>query len=103
MKLKSVVRAIALLSVAAPALAQSSDTSQRVEITGSSIKRIVSEGALPVQVISRKELERQGIVSAEQMIANLSVNGNGLDNLASNADVVSGAAREGLLHLSGQF
>ncbi len=93
MKLKSVVRAIALLSVAAPALAQSSDASQRVEITGSSIKRIVSEGALPVQVISRKELERQGIVSAEQMIANLSVNGNGLDNLASNADVVSGAAR----------
>lgn len=93
MKLKTIVRAIALLGVAVPVLAQDAGVSQRVEITGSSIKRIASEGALPVQVISRKDLERQGIVTAEQLIATLSVNGNGLDNLASNADVVSGAAR----------
>jgi iron complex outermembrane receptor protein len=57
------------------------------------IKRIAEEGALPVQVITRQDLERQGIVTAEQLIASLSVNGNGLDNLAANADVVSGAAR----------
>jgi iron complex outermembrane receptor protein len=93
MKLKTIVRAIALLGVAAPLAAFSQDAAQRVEITGSSIKRIASEGALPVQVISRKDLENQGLVTAEQVIASLSVNGNGLDNLASNADVVSGAAR----------
>ncbi len=91
MKLKTIVRAIALLGAVAPALAQTS--LERVEITGSSIKRIASEGALPVQVISRQELDRQGIVTAEQFISILSSNGNGLDNLASNADVVAGAAR----------
>ncbi|MGX4640853.1 TonB-dependent receptor domain-containing protein [Massilia sp. SYSU DXS3249] len=65
----------------------------RVEVTGSSIKRIAKEGALPVEVISRKQLEEQGIVTAEQLIATLNINGNGSDNLASNADVTSGAQR----------
>jgi iron complex outermembrane receptor protein len=64
-----------------------------VEITGSSIKRIATEGALPLQVITREELEQQGILSAEQLISVININGNGLDNLASNADVVSGQAR----------
>lgn len=94
MKLKTIVRAIALLGVAAPALAQQpAPAAQRVEITGSSIKRIAAEGALPVQTITRDELDKQGIVNAEQLIATLTINGNGLDNLASNADVVSGQAR----------
>lgn len=93
MKTKMIVRAIALLGVATPVLAQQTTNLQRVEITGSSIKRIASEGALPVQIISRQELDRQGIATAEQFINTLSANGNGLDNLASNADVVAGAAR----------
>ena len=42
---------------------------QRVEITGSSIKRIAKEGALPVEVITCDQIEEQGIVSAEQLIA----------------------------------
>ena len=66
---------------------------QRVEITGSSIKRIAKEGALPLEIITRRQLEEQGIVNAEQLIANLNVNGNGSDNLASNSDVTSGAQR----------
>jgi iron complex outermembrane receptor protein len=66
---------------------------QRVEITGSNIKRVAAEGALPIQVITRTELEREGLASAEQVILWLSTNGNGLDNLASNADVVGGAQR----------
>jgi len=93
MKLKTIVRAIALLGVATPLLAQNAASDQRVEITGSSIKRIASEGALPVQVITRQELDKQGIVTAEQLIATLSVAGNGMDNLASNADVGAGTAR----------
>ncbi|MEK8049102.1 TonB-dependent receptor [Ideonella sp. DXS22W] len=93
MQLKSIVRAIALLGATLPVWAQTPDAPQRVEITGSSIKRIASEGALPVQIITPQELERQGISSAEQLISSLAINGNGLDNLASNADVVSGAAR----------
>jgi iron complex outermembrane receptor protein len=93
MKLKTIVRAIALLGVAAPLAAFSQDAAQRVEITGSSIKRIASEGALPVQIITRQDLEKQGIVTAEQMVASLSGNGNGMDNLASNSDVAAGSGR----------
>jgi iron complex outermembrane receptor protein len=90
MKMKILVGSLALLGLATHAHAQGT---QRIEITGSSIKRIQSEGALPLQTISRAELERQGIVSAEQLISTLTINSNGLDNLASNADVVSGQAR----------
>ncbi len=97
MKLNRLVAQLAITGLAAHAglaLAQSDGAKlERVEVTGSSIKRIKDEGALPIQVISRKDLERQGIVSAEQLISTLSVNGNGLDNLASNADVVAGQAR----------
>ncbi len=97
MKLKKLAQLMALMGVAAPimaqAQAQAEASMQRVEITGSSIKRIAKEGALPVEIISRKQLEDQGIVTAEQLIATLNVNGNGSDNLASNADVTSGAQR----------
>ena len=92
MKLKPLVQALAALSLASSALAQQANE-QKVEITGSSIKRLASEGALPVQIISRQQMEQQGLTSAEQVILWLSTNGNGLDNLASNADVVGGAQR----------
>jgi len=62
-------------------------------VTGSSIKRPADEGALPISVFSKLDLEQEGIASAEQLIMNLNINGNGLDNLASNADVVNGAQR----------
>ena len=96
MKLKKVAQLIALIGVAGPAMAQVAESQApmaRVEITGSSIKRIAKEGALPVEIISRKQIEEQGIVNAEQLIMTLNVNGNGSDNLASNADVTSGAQR----------
>ncbi len=65
-------------------------TPQRVEITGSSIKRIQTEGALPVQTISREEIERLGIVSAEQLVMRLTSNGTGADNLSSNVGIQLG-------------
>lgn len=97
MKLKKLTYGISLSLIAAPmAFAQAPTEPQRVErveITGSSIKRIATEGALPLTIITRAELDREGITTAEQLILNLSTNGNGLDNLASNADVVGGAQR----------
>ncbi len=60
----------ALLSVAAaPALAQ--DSTQRIEITGSSIKRIAAEGALPVQIISAEQIQRSGATSVADVIQKL--------------------------------
>lgn len=51
------------------ALAQ--EPAQRIEITGSSIKRIAVEGALPVQVISRQDIERSGATSVSDLIQSL--------------------------------
>jgi iron complex outermembrane receptor protein len=44
---------------------------QRVEITGSSIKRIAKEGALPVQTLSRKDIEQIGAQSVVDLIVAL--------------------------------
>lgn len=66
---------------------------EKFVVTGSMIKRLEGEGATPLLTITPLEMEQRGIASAEQMIMELNINGNGLDNLASNADVVSGAQR----------
>jgi iron complex outermembrane receptor protein len=93
---------IALIGVVGPALAQEVQTQgpvQRVEITGSSIKRIAKEGALPVQVITFEDIQKQGITNTEQLVRTISANGTGADNMTSgnnvfgaDADRVSGGA-----------
>ncbi len=52
-----------------PALAQ---MDQRVEITGSAIKRIDAESAVPVTVLKVEELKNQGIATVEQIMNSLS-------------------------------
>ncbi|SEN66971.1 iron complex outermembrane recepter protein [Duganella sp. CF517] len=55
----------------------------RVEITGSAIKRIEAETALPVQVITREEIEKVGVTTASEILARLSANVGGLTDGAS--------------------
>lgn len=55
--------------LAQPAFAQ--DATQRIEITGSSIKRIAVEGALPVQTLSKAQIEQSGATTAADLIASL--------------------------------
>ncbi len=78
---------------ATPAKPEDTTKLEKFVVTGSMIKRLEGEGALPVQTITPIEMEQRGIVSAEQMIMELNINGNALDNLASNADVVAGGQR----------
>ena len=66
---------------------------EKFVVTGSLIKRVEGEGALPVVTIKPEEMEFRGITSVEQMMMELNINSNGLDNLASNADVVAGQQR----------
>ena len=83
MKLQTLVGSLTLLGLASHVLAQNAEP-QRVEITGSSIKRIQSEGASPLQTITREDLDRAGISSAEQLVAQLASNGNGIDSMITN-------------------
>ena len=62
-------------------------------ITGSRIKQNPNNSALPLQIITSEEIQRNGISSPEQLLMHLPTNATGPDNLASNADVVSGAQR----------
>ena len=41
---------------------------ERVEVTGSSIKRIDGETALPVQILTREDIQRSGTTSTEQLL-----------------------------------
>ena len=72
-----------------------SDTNENQEIlvTGSRIRRDPNDSALPLQIITTEEISRNGISSPEQLLGFLTTNGTGADNLASNADVVSGQQR----------
>lgn len=80
------------------ALPQTEEDSPRgrrdeILVTGSRIRQDPNNSALPLQVITNQEIEREGISSPEQLIMFLSSNGSGADNLASNADVTTGAQR----------
>ena len=92
-------KAIALAVLAAlnlapqQALAQSDDAQpkmQRVEITGSSIKRIDNETALPVQLIKREDIEKSGVTTAAELLRNISANTAPLSDGASITDGTSG-------------
>lgn len=66
-----------LVLAAAPVAAQTAPAGQsleRVEITGSAIRRVDAETALPVTVIRVEELNRQGVTTVEQALARVAAN-----------------------------
>lgn len=69
---------------AVPALAQEA---QRIEITGSSIKRVAAEGALPVQVVTQSDIRRSGATSVTDLMQSLPV----MQGFTSIADSVGGS------------
>jgi len=67
-----------------PAMAQqSAQTKERIEVTGSNIKRIEGETALPVTVISREEIDKTGATTAAELLETVSAIGAGGYSLAS--------------------
>lgn len=61
----------AVSAAAAQAQAPSPDV-QRVEITGTLIKRIDAETSVPVQVITRRDIQRSGATNVEQLMQTIS-------------------------------
>jgi iron complex outermembrane receptor protein len=82
------------LTMMSQALAQTApaDTTKldRVEVTGSSIKRIEGETALPVQVIKREDIEKAGVTTAAEILKTISANTAPLSDGASITDTTSG-------------
>jgi iron complex outermembrane receptor protein len=63
---------------------------QRVLVTGSSIKRLDNEAALPVEVISREAIDKMGATTAAELVRNISANTAPLTDGPSISDSTSG-------------
>jgi iron complex outermembrane recepter protein len=59
-----------------PAVSQAQD-SQRIEVTGSRIKRVDAETASPVQVISKEDIEQSGKGTVAEYLQTLTADGQG--------------------------
>jgi len=81
----AVLVALGIMSLNAQA-----QTMQRVEITGSSIKRIEGEAALPVEIIKREDIDKSGVTTAAELLQKISSNVGGLTDGASVSDVMGG-------------
>lgn len=116
MKLKQLAQIVSLICIAGPALAQTpaptvsptapapaakppAAKTEKIEVTGSSVKRVSDEGALPIQIITREEIEQTGLSSIDQIVdrlaANVAANTNQVTNNAvfgSDGDKTLGGA-----------
>jgi len=87
----------ALLTCALPAIAQDTPPPapqgklERVEVTGSSIKRPVSEGALSVQVITKADMQKAGLTTAAEVMATVTASSN---NLTDGVSIGTGGAKD---------
>lgn len=85
------------LIAAAPATVLAQATMDRVEITGSSIKRIEGETALPVQVLTREDIQKTGATNVEQLMQTVASNASSGQLIGASA---SGATTLGLSSIS---
>ena len=74
-------------------VASQAQQSQRIEITGSAIKRTSVEGPAPVEIITKKDIERTGATSVNELLRSIpSIDIFDQGELASNSPAGSGTA-----------
>src|SRR5450432_1013545 len=100
---------LAVSLVAGPAAAQQAAQRERIEITGSSIKRIEGETALPVTVITRQDIERMGAATTEDILKRITASTamysdstQGVGYAVSNANLRGLGASSTLVLLNGR-
>ena len=93
-----------LIGLAPGALAQTTGTQalERVEITGSLLRRIEGETALPVTTLSTDEIVRSGATNAEQAMRLVTQGGTGLVSSGSVSQGNGGASYASLRSLGAQ-
>ena len=68
--------------LAVPAYAQQTQKIEKIEVTGSNIKRIEGESALPVTVISRDDIQKSGVTTAAELLDKVSATNAGGYNVS---------------------
>jgi len=90
----ALLAALALPAIAQESVAQANTSTDKVKtldqitVTGSRIRRVEVEEALPITSFTKEQIDAAGITSAEQLLMQLNIAGNGSDNLSSNAGIV---------------
>ncbi|HSW26450.1 MAG TPA: TonB-dependent receptor plug domain-containing protein, partial [Burkholderiaceae bacterium] len=83
--------AVGGLAVAVPGV-WAQDSGQRVEVTGSRIKRTDTETAAPVQVFTREDIERSGKSSIQEVLRTLTADSQGTIPTSFSNGFASGSA-----------
>jgi iron complex outermembrane receptor protein len=86
------IHAAAQAPAATPATAAPAVKAEKIEVTGSSIKRIEGESALPVELITREDIDKVGVTTAAELLQKITSNVGALTDGASISDQ-SGAQR----------
>ena len=97
----AVAAAVAVSGAGFIPLCAQAQQAQRIEVTGSAIKRVSVEGPAPVEVITKKEIERTGATTVNELIRSIaSIDIFDQGELASNSPAGSGTANIGMRGLS---
>jgi iron complex outermembrane recepter protein len=100
---QAIATAIITGAFAAPlALAQDVQPVQRVEITGSNIKRLDVETSSPVQVITKEEIKRTGASSIKELLDLQPASSPSLSDVSGSNSFASGASSASLRNLGKQ-
>ncbi len=97
LRMKVLPKALLAALVVTPfAFAQQAPAPQKVEkieVTGSNIKRVDAEGSAPIQIISREEIESSGKQTVTELLRTLPTNaGGGLNDITGANSFSSGAS-----------
>ncbi len=95
MPAKPPLRSLLALAVGSALLSQAAAQTQevqRIEITGSNIRRVQSETASPVQTLTREEIARSGKASVAELLQTLSVDNQGSVPTSFGGGFASGAS-----------
>ena len=98
---KTIITSAVLAVAASSAMAQDAQKLERIEITGSSIKRIDAETAVPLTVVTRESIDKSGASNVQELVDRISSNNGGGRSLGqsigdSAATGQSGASLRGL-------
>ena len=74
---------IAIVTIATGASAQQPQKIDRVEVTGSNIKRIEGESALPITIYKREDIEKTGATNAADLLDKLQLNSGATVNISN--------------------
>lgn len=104
--IRRTVLALACASLATAAWSQEDTTNQpaaqKIEVTGSRIKRIDAEGASPVQVLRRENIQQTGATTISEALATLSSSNSDLTDIGGSNSFAPGASGASLRNLGKQ-